>query len=180
VDIDETGGATMALSPQLATAFNEQITLELTSAHQYLAFSAWFEAEGLPGMASWMRAQSAEEHAHAMRFYRFVLDRNSRVRLGAIPEPATDFESVIAVFRAALAAEQRVTAAINDLYVAATAASDFASYPLLDWFVNEQVEEEATVQQIIDDLDRIGDAGHALLLLDRELGGRGSAGEADE
>lgn len=170
----------MALSPQLEAVFNDQVTLELTSAHQYLAFSAWFEAEALPGMASWMRLQAVEEHEHAMRFYRFVLDRNSRVRLGAIPEPVADFDSVVTVFRAALAAEQRVTAAINDLYAAATAASDFASYPLLDWFVNEQVEEEATVQQIIDDLERIGDAGHALLMLDRELGGRGPGSEVPE
>jgi len=170
----------MALSPRLESAFNDQVSLELSSAHQYLSFSAWFEAEGLPGMANWMRLQAAEEHEHAMRFYRFLLDRNSKVRLGSIPEPATDFDSVLAVFRAALAAEQRVTAAINELYAAATAANDYASYPLLDWFVNEQVEEEATVQQIIDDLTRIGDAGHALLLLDRELGGRAAGSGGSE
>lgn len=167
----------MALTPELVSAFNDQVTLELTSAHQYLALSAWLEAEGLPGMAHWMKLQSSEENEHAMRFYQFLIDRNSRVDLGPLPKPQTDFGSVTDVFRAALAAEQTVSAAINAIYAKATDARDFASYPLLDWFVNEQVEEEATVQQIIDDLERIEGNGYALLMLDRELGGRVAEGE---
>jgi ferritin len=162
----------VALNSELEAALNDQVTLELASAHQYLALSAWLEAEGLPGMAYWMRTQAGEENTHAMRFYDFLIDRNARVRLGSLPEPLSDFDTVIDVFRAALAAEQRVTAAINALYAKATDAKDFASYPLLDWFVNEQVEEEATVQQIIDDLERTEGNGHALLMLDRELGTR--------
>jgi ferritin len=162
----------MALTEELAAAFNDQVTLELTSAHQYLALSAWLENEGLPGMANWMRIQAGEENDHAMKFYRFLIDRNSPVVLKSIPEPQTDFADVVAVFQASLAAEQRVTAAINDLYSMATDARDFASFPLLDWFVDEQIEEEATVQQIIDDLTRTVGNGHALLMLDRELGAR--------
>ncbi len=167
----------MALTPELESAFNDQVTLELTSAHQYLALSAWLEAEGLPGMAHWMKMQAGEENEHAMKFYQFLIDRNSRVDLGSLPKPQSDFESVVDVFRAALAAEKTVTAAINAIYAKATDARDFASYPLLDWFVNEQVEEEATVQQIIDDLGRIEGNGYALLMLDRELGARIAEGE---
>jgi ferritin len=113
-----------------------------------------------------------------MKFFDFLIDRNASVKLGSVPEPRSDFDSVVDVFRASLAAEERVTAAINDIYALATDARDFASYPLLDWFVNEQVEEEATVQQIIDDLERTAGSGHALLMLDRELGIRiAGAGE---
>lgn len=162
----------MALTKELEAAFNDQVTLELESAHQYLALSAWLECEGLPGMAHWMRMQSGEENEHAMKFFEFLVDRNATVKLGPLPQPVLEFESVIDVFRASLAAEERVTAAINNIYAIATDARDFASYPLLDWFVNEQVEEEATVQQIIDDLTRIEGNGYAMLMLDRELGGR--------
>lgn len=162
----------MALTPELEAAFNDQVTLEMESAHQYLALSAWLESEGLPGMAHWMRLQSGEENEHAMKFYQFLLDRGAKVVLGPLPKPVSDFDSVIDVFRASLAAEERVTAAIHNLYSMATDARDFASYPLLDWFVDEQVEEEATVQQIIDDLERTEGNGHALLMLDRELGAR--------
>ncbi|MDJ0663781.1 MAG: ferritin [Acidimicrobiia bacterium] len=162
----------MALTQELQAAFNDQITLELESAHQYLALSAWLEREGLPGMAHWMRLQSGEESEHAMKFYRFLADRGATVELGAIAKPKSEFDSVVDVFRASLAAEQRVTAAIHNIYSMATDARDFASFPLLDWFVDEQVEEESTVQQIIDDLERTQGNGHALLMLDRELGAR--------
>lgn len=162
----------MALTKELEEALNAQVTLELESAHQYLALSAWLEREGLPGMAHWMRMQSGEENEHAMKFFEFLVDRGADVKLGPIPAPKTEFASVTDVFRASLAAEQRVTQAINDIYAIAVDTRDFASYPLLDWFVNEQVEEESTVQQIIDDLERIEGNGHALLMLDREMGAR--------
>lgn len=162
----------MAFTPELEAAFNDQVTLELESAHQYIALSAWLEGEGLPGMAHWMRLQAGEENEHAMKFYRFLLDRGVTVELGALSKPVSSFDGVVDVFKASLAAEERVTAAIHNLYSMATDARDFASYPLLDWFVDEQIEEESTVQQIIDDLERTQGNGHALLMLDRELGSR--------
>ena len=165
------------MKPELTAAFNDQITREFSSSYQYLAMAAWLEAHSYPGMAHWMRLQSEEEWAHGTRFYQFVLDRNQAVELGPIPAPDVAFDSPLAVFRRSLAAEQGVTAAINDLYALATELRDYASLPLLDWFVNEQVEEEATVSQVIDDLERAGGEGHALLMLDRELGARvGGAG----
>jgi ferritin len=162
----------MAFSSTLEKAFNEQITLEFTSAYEYLAMSAWLESASLPGMAHWMRLQSEEEWSHAMKFYRFVLDRDGTVELGPIGAPKRDYDGPLAVFEQSLAHERRVTASINDLYSAATEERDYASLPLLDWFVNEQVEEEATVTQVIEDLRRSEGSPHALLMLDRELGAR--------
>ena len=162
----------MTLDARLESALNVQVTMEHGAAYAYFGMSAWFEAEGLPGMAQWMRAQAAEELTHAEKFYQFVLDRGGRIDLGPIEAPSSDFDKPIDVFRASLAQEQDVTASINNLYAMAVELKDFASLPLLDFFVAEQVEEEATVQQIIDDLERAGDAGHTLLMIDRELGTR--------
>ena len=168
----------MALDERLEAALNAQVTMEYGAAYSYFGMSAWFEAEGLPGMAQWMRAQADEELTHAEKFYQFVLDRGGRIDLGPIEAPPNDFESTIDVFNKSLEQEQAVTASINDIYAMAVDLKDFASLPLLDWFVAEQVEEEATVGQIIDDLTRGGDAGHTILMLDRELGTRvGGEGE---
>jgi len=169
----------MAMTPELEAAYNAQITMEYGAAYSYLGMGAWLEAEGLPGMAQWMRAQSGEELTHALKFYQFVLDRGGNVVLGDIPAPVIDFTTPLDVFRRSLAQEQAVTAAINDIYALALETHDFASNPILDFFVDEQVEEEATVQQIIDDLVRAGDAGHTVLMIDRELGSRvgGATGE---
>jgi ferritin len=162
----------MALDARLESALNAQVTMEYGAAYSYFGMSAWFEAEGLPGMAQWMRAQAAEELTHAEKFYQFVLDRGGRIELGAIEAPQTDFAKPIDVFNKSLEQEEAVTASINSLYAMAMDLKDFASLPLLDWFVAEQVEEESTVQQIIDDLGRAGDASHTLLMIDRELGTR--------
>ena len=162
----------MALDPKLEAAYNAQITMEFGSAYHYYAIGAWLEAEGFPGMARWMQMQGEEERDHGMRFYQFVLDRGGRVSLGSIEAPDIDFKKPIDAFRKSLSQEEAVTASINELYALAVELQDFASIPLLDWFVNEQVEEEATVSQILDDLERAGDAGHTLLMLDRELGSR--------
>ncbi len=164
------------MTPELEEAFNAQITMEYAAAYSYLGMSAWLETEGLPGMASWMRNQSDEETTHALRLFQFVLDRGGNVELGQIQAPIVTFGTPIDVFRASLAQEKEVTASINHLYALAIEKSDFSSIPLLDWFVAEQVEEESTVQQIIDDLER-GGAGHTVLMLDRELGQRGTTPE---
>lgn len=167
----------MTLTPELEKAFNAQITMEYAAAYSYLGMSAWLETEGLPGMATWMRSQSDEETTHAHKLFQFVLDRGGNVELGQIEAPMVTFGTPIDVFRASLSQEKEVTASINRLYALAIETSDFSSIPLLDWFVAEQVEEESTVQQIIDDLERGGE-GHAVLMLDRELGQRGTTPEA--
>jgi ferritin len=167
----------MPMNQATNTALNSQITMELQAAHSYLAMAAWFDSTGFPGMAAWMRAQSAEETQHALKFYQFVLDRDGRVELGSLAAPKSDFESITAVFEAGLAQEREVTAGINDLYALALDEKDFASLPLLDWFITEQIEEESTFSQILDDLKLAGDTAQAVLFLDRELGARGAVAE---
>ena len=168
-------GSPMRINDTMNDAFNDQITMELQAAHNYLAMGAWFESAGFSGMAAWMHAQSSEETEHAMKFYQFVLDRDGKVVLGALEAPTSDFNDVISVFETGLAQEREVSAAINNLYALSLEQKDFASLPLLDWFVTEQIEEEATVSQILDDLRLAGGDAQAMLFLDRELGTR-SAG----
>lgn len=162
----------MHLSAKLETAFNDQIHLEFESAYVYLQLGADFEARNLHGFAHWMRAQSQEEWGHAMKFTTFVLDRGGSVRLQAIAAPESGFASPLAAFERALAHEQRVSKAIHDLYASALAESDFASLPLLQWFVDEQVEEERMVGDIVERLKMIGEDPTGLLFVDRELGSR--------
>lgn len=162
------------LPKKIESAFNDQIRNELQSAYLYLAMAAACEKQGLPGCGAWLRSQWEEEIAHAMRFYNFIIDRDGTVELKALDAPSISFGSPLAVFERALANEREVTASINGLYELVQKEKDYASQPLLDWFVTEQVEEEATVGQIVDDLRRVGDQGEGLFLLDKELGRRGS------
>lgn len=168
----------MHLSPELTRAYNDQIQLEFESSFAYLQMGADFELRSLPGMASWMRLQSGEEHGHAMKFIQFVLDRGAKLELKAISAPAPTPDTVVASFEVALHHEQRVTKAIHDLYSKALDNHDYASLPLLQWFVNEQVEEESTVSTILDRLKMVGDDRTGLLFLDRELGARTGAAAA--
>jgi ferritin len=165
----------MQINETMNAAFNDQITMELQAAHNYLAMGAWFESAGFSGMAAWMHAQSAEESAHAMKFYQFVLDRDGTIVLGSLSAPPTEFDSVVSVFENGLTQERAVSASVNKLYGLAMEQKDFASLPLLDWFVTEQVEEEATFAQILDDLALADGGPQAMLFLDRELGSRGGA-----
>lgn len=165
----------MQISETMNAAFNDQITMELQAAHNYLSMGAWLDSAGFSGMARWMHAQSAEETEHAMKFYQFVLDRGGRVLLGALEAPPSEFDSVVDVFETSLEQERSVSTAINSLYGLAVSEQDFASVPLLDWFVTEQIEEEATFSQILDDLALAEGGPHGMLFLDRELGSRTAA-----
>lgn len=160
------------ISETVQDAMNQQLKSELYSAYVYLSMAAYFEAANLPGFAHWMRVQSQEELEHAMKFYDFINDRNGRVVLQAIDQPPIEFESPLEIFERALAHEQQVTAAINQLYDQAVQEQDYATQAFLHWFVTEQVEEEKTATQIVETLKMVGDRGEALFLLDRELGGR--------
>ncbi len=160
------------LSKDLEGALNEHLGAELYAAHLYLAMSAYLESLNLPGAAHWMRTQAQEENAHAMRFYRYVFDRGGRVTIGAIEEPPSDFGSALGTFEQALEHERTVSERIQKLYGLATDEQDYATQSFLQWFVNEQVEEEAAASKIVEDLRMIGDDKPALLVLDRELAGR--------
>jgi len=162
----------MPLNKKMLTALNDQITMELSASHSYLAMAGWFESQNLPGMAAWMQMQSAEERAHGLKFFEFVVDRGEDVALGSLDAPQAIFGSALEVFETALAQEKSVTASINNLYTLANAEGEYEAIPLLTWFINEQVEEEASVDQVVEDLRRAGDDSQALLMLDRELGAR--------
>lgn len=162
----------MKMPDDLAAAFNEQITMELGSSVAYLQMSAHFEAENLIGMAAWMRMQSEEENDHAHRFMDFVLSRGNGVTLGPIEAPESGFASVEDVFETALAQEQAVTGAIHDLYRLASENGDLAAFPFLQEFIEEQNEEEATVETILERVRLAGGESSAILLLDNELGSR--------
>jgi ferritin len=164
------------MSAALEDAYNDQITLEFASAYAYLQMAAFFADANLPGFANWMRQQAEEERTHAMKFFDFVLDRGNQVELRAVPAPSADYTSPLSVFEASLSHEQTVTRAIHDLYSQAVEEKDYESLPLLHWFIDEQVEEEATVSELIEQIAMAGDNGAALLLLDRELGARTPAG----
>jgi ferritin len=166
------------LPKKVEEALNDQLQKELHSAYIYLSMSAACESQSLPGCANWLRTQWQEEIAHAMKFYNFIIDRGGRVKLQALAAPPTEFGSPLEVFEAALRNEEAVTASINGLYELVAKEKDFASQALLDWFVTEQVEEESTVGQIVDDLKRVGSSGDGLFLLDKELGNRRSGEEA--
>jgi ferritin len=163
----------MKMQDDLATAFNDQITMELGSSMAYLQMSAYFEAENLSGMAAWMRMQAEEEKDHAHRFMRFVFDRGNPVQLGSIEAPTAAFESPEQAFQTALHQEQAVTQAIHDLYRLASDSGDLASFPFLQTFIAEQNEEEATVETILERLRLAGGESSAILLLDNQLGARG-------
>ena len=162
----------MKMHDDLAKLFNDQITMELASSVTYLQMAAHLENEGLTGMGTWMRIQSGEEHAHALRFLQFTLDRGNDVIIGAMDAPPRPDGSVADVFDAALAQEQKVTASISNMYSAAQEGADVLALPFLQEFLTEQVEEEAAVGEIIDRLRLAGDDVPTLLQLDRELGAR--------
>lgn len=162
----------MKMSEELVAAFNKQVTLEIASSVAYLQMAAHFESENLLGMASWMHLQSAEETSHAHRFLQFMLDRGQRVVIGDIPAPSNEFASPEAVFEASLAQERVVTKAIHDLFRLAREQGDLASEPFLASFIEEQIEEESTVESILARVRLAGGESSALLLLDSELGAR--------
>lgn len=151
---------------------NEQIKNEFESAYLYLSAAAWFHAHNLEGMAHWMRVQVHEETIHGMKFLDHINDRGGSVKLLDMKQIKTDWQSAKEVFEDSLAHEQFITDCINKIMKVARDNNDYASEPLLHWFVNEQIEEEANVTKILEELKKVGDNQNGLFLLDRELGTR--------
>ena len=162
----------MKIKKSIEKALNDQIRMELSSAYTYLSMAAYFERRAFNGFAQWMRLQREEEHGHAMRFYDYLHDRDGRVELQAIDKPEHDFSSPLDVFERSLAQEREVTASIHSLYDLAVKEKDHATVSMLKWFVDEQVEEEKSVQDMVDRLKLAGDHPGALLILDKEAGQR--------
>ena len=160
------------ISKKMAEALNGQINAEFYSAYLYLSMEAYFESMNLPGFANWMRAQIQEEAMHAMKIYDFVNEHSGRVLLKSVAQPPTEWESPLAAFEAAYKHEQKVTGLINDLVNLAIEEKDHATNTFLQWFVNEQVEEESSVSQVVQKLKMIDKAPGGQFLIDRELGQR--------
>ena len=162
----------MTISTRMQEEMNGQLNFELYSAYLYLSVAAYFHSKGLDGMAQWMRVQTQEELTHVMKFFDHINSRGGVVILRAIHQPKTEWDSPLAAFENAYEHEQLVTSRINELVKVAEEESDRGAGVMLQWFVTEQVEEEATTSKVAQALRLIGDSGNGLLMSDRELGAR--------
>ena len=160
------------ISNKIVDALNEQINWEFWSGYLYLSMANHFEAEGRKGMANWFRIQFKEEFDHAQIFINYLNARGGRVVLAPIAAVPLSWETPLAAFAATLEHERQVTARINKLYALAEEEKDFATRQMLNWFVAEQVEEEETAQDLIDDLTLVGTDGTGIYQIDAELGKR--------
>lgn len=159
------------LSERMLNALNDQITKELYSSYLYLQMAAYFDDSSLSGFANWMKVQAQEEASHAMIFYNYVCERGGMVDLGAIEKPPADYADALEVFKKVLAHEEVVTASINNLMDIAREEKDYATQNRLEWFIAEQVEEEATAGDLIGKLELVS-GGHGVFMVDKELGAR--------
>ena len=160
------------ISKDMTKAINEQINKELFSAYLYQSMSAWAASQGYKGTANWLQIQMQEEMTHAQKFYHYILDQGEEVVLGAIDKPENKFSGPKDIFTKTLEHEKKVTASINSLAALAQKENDMATFIFLQWFITEQVEEEASAQEILDQLKIMGDTGPAIYMLDKELSTR--------
>ncbi len=160
------------LNKKLVNAINDQIQFEIYSALIYKAMQAYFENEDLPGMANWMNIQFQEEMFHAEKMFQFVCETGGRVMMKAMDEPRNEYSSPLEAFKVALEHEQIVTSRINDLMDLAQQEKNHAAQIFLQWYVTEQIEEEASVSHIIAKLKRVKEDGRGLMMIDQELANR--------
>jgi ferritin len=170
------------MDAKVEQALNEQIHAEFFSFYLYLSVSAYFSAQHLDGFAHWMRIQAQEEFGHAMKLFDFLNERGGSVELAALDAPQRKWDSPAAAFKAVLDHERHISARINELVNLASSVKDHATTVVLHWYVNEQVEEEATADTLFHQVEMMQGSPHGLLMLDRELAQRtlsavpGSAG----
>ncbi len=160
------------LKDKIQKALNTQMNLELSSSYLYLAMAAYFESKNLNGFAHWMKVQSGEEYGHAMKIYGYINQRNGRINLSKIDAPKSEWKDAVEVFEETLKHEQNVTKSIDEIVDLTITEKDHATNTYLQWFVTEQVEEEAAAINIVDKIKMVGDNKNGLFLLDRELGMR--------
>ena len=160
------------LSKKMEEALNAQINAELWSAYLYLSMAAYAHGNGYPGIGNWFQVQFQEEQDHAKILFNYIIQRDGHVTLKPKDAVRTDWESLLSLFEDTLAHEQKVTGLINNLFALSTAENDFATQSMLKWFIDEQVEEEETAKNIIDNLKMINNNGYGIYMLDKELGAR--------
>lgn len=157
------------ISEKMVDALNDQVNKEMFSSYLYLSMSAYFDGKNLAGMSQWMKLQAQEEYEHGMKFYDYILRVGGTVKLGAINAPQTKWDSPLQIFEDSLDHERFISKSIHDLMDLAISESDHPTKSFLQWFVDEQVEEEANVQEILDTLKLIDGQGNGIFLLDREM-----------
>lgn len=160
------------MNKKVEAAINAQINAEMWSAYLYLSMASYCHNEGLSGMANWFTIQFNEEQAHAMIMFNYVISRGGRVELKPLEEVQVDWDSPLAAFESTLAHEKIVTGLINDIYALAIEEKDYATQNAFQWFIDEQVEEEESAQEIIDKLRLIKDNGYGIYMIDKELSAR--------
>jgi ferritin len=165
----------MMITQKMTERLNRQLQKEFYSAYLYLGMSVWCSENGFRGAANWFNIQYAEEQTHAMKIYQYLLDQRGHIELQEIKAVKTEYTSLLACFEKSLKHEQTVTTSINELCDAATKEKDHASYNFLQWFVAEQVEEEATISDIIAKLKLVGD-GNGIFMIDNQLAERIATG----
>ena len=163
------------LSKKVQNALNDQLNKELVSSYLYLSLSSLLEDKNLGGMAAWMKAQAAEELGHAMKFYGYILERDGSVDLRPVAVPEGNYKNPKDIFKAAYEHEQYITKSINKIFEVSQDAKDYATTSFLQWFIDEQVEEEASTKAVVDKLELVADHPGGLFMVDRELGARGAA-----
>ena len=167
------------LSEKLLTKLNEQITHEFFSAHYYLAMAAYFKKEDLDGFANFFIVQAEEERYHAMKFFEYINDQGEEAVITGFKDPKKDFQSVEEIYTLALEHEKLVSSLINDLMTIAQEEKHYPSIGFLQWFIDEQVEEEASMSRLLSLVKRVGEQGHGILMLDRELAARTFAPDSE-
>ena len=160
------------LKEKMIEELNNQINEEFFSAYLYLSMSAYFESTGLKGFSNWMMVQYNEEMEHGMKIYNYLLSQGADIKLKAIAEPASKWDSPLNAFNETLKHEQHITERINFLVDIAEELKDRATYNFLQWYINEQVEEEENDREIIDKLELVADSKNGLFMLDKELSER--------
>jgi len=160
------------MTPKMTDALNQQINEEYYSSYIYLAMAAYLDDQDLEGMAHWMRMQAQEEHLHGMKLFDYMIERGARIELKAVAAPPKEWDSPLAAFEGALEHERYMTGNINTLADIAISEKDHATNNVLQWYVTEQVEEESNVDSIVKKLKMMGDGGHGLFMMDRELAAR--------
>jgi len=162
----------MALSKKMEKALNEQVNAEMYSSYLYLSMAADLEDKALGGFANWMKTQAQEELYHAMKIFDYVNERGGRVALDQIEAPQTEWKDPLAIFQAAYKHELKVSGMINDLVNLAIKEKDHATNNFLQWYVEEQVEEEASADEVVQKLKLMGGKGQGLFMMDKEMGAR--------
>ncbi len=160
------------LKPTLAKALNAQIDAELFSSALYLSMAGHFDSQGLPGIAHWMRLQAEEERGHALKFFDHVLERGGQPKLGALQAPPSSWSDAVAAFKEVVRHEEKVSALIHSLAALARRESDFATENFLQFFIREQVEEEAQARLLLQHFEMAGSSKGSLMMMDHRLGKR--------